>query len=210
MTDSMPIRVLLADDHALLRVGLAAVLSKEPDFVVVGEARDGLEAVELHQALRPDLILIDLQMPGLDGVQAIMRIRATDPLARAVVLTTYDSDEDIDQAMRAGASGYLLKDASAGELVGALRDIYAGRTRVAPAVGAKLAERITQTQLSVRELSVVRLLAAGKTNKELAAELSIGEATVRAHLSHIFEKLAVTSRTEAVVVAAQRGILRLR
>jgi DNA-binding NarL/FixJ family response regulator len=201
--------VLLADDHALLRTGLTSVLESQ-GFVVCGEAADGEAAVARFEELHPDVTLMDLQMPGLDGVGAIAKIRARHPDACILVLTTFDTDDDIDRALRAGARGYLLKDAAVDELTNAIREVHAGRTRVAPAVAAKLADRMTQVQLTMRELTVLRLLADGKTNKEIGVHLSIAESTVKVHLTHLFEKLGVSSRTEAIASAARRGLVRMR
>lgn len=209
-TSPQPLRILLVDDHALLRAGLASVLSAQPGFVVCGEATDGEAAVLRYEELRPDVTLMDLQMPALDGVGAITKIRARHPDACILVLTTFDTDDDIERALRAGARGYLLKDAAVSELTSAIREVNAGRTRVAPAVAAKLADRMTQVQLTMRELTVLRLLADGKTNKEMGAALSIAEGTVKVHLTHLFEKLGVSNRTEAMAAAARRGLVRMR
>jgi DNA-binding NarL/FixJ family response regulator len=210
MTASSPaLRVLLVDDHALLRAGLASVLQGQ-GFVVCGEASSGDAAVTRFEELRPDVTLMDLQMPGLDGVGAIAKIRARHPDAHILVLTTFDTDDDIERALRAGARGYLLKDAAVDELTNAIREVHAGRTRVAPAVAARLADRMTQVQLTMRELSVLRLLADGKTNKEIGAALSIAESTVKVHLTHLFEKLGVSNRTEAIASASRRGLVRIR
>ncbi len=210
MTDSTPpVRVLLVDDHALLRAGIESVLQSH-GFVVCGQAANGEQAVARFEELRPDVTLMDLQMPELDGVGAIAKIRARHPDACILVLTTFDTDDDIERALRAGARGYLLKDVAEEELVKALRDVIAGRTRVAPSVAAKLADRMTQVQLTMRELAVLRLLADGKTNKEIGAELSIAEGTVKVHLTHLFEKLGVSNRTEAIACATRRGLVRVR
>lgn len=210
MTPVQTLRILIVDDHPLLRAGLASVLSAQEGLVVCGEASDGEDAVARYEELKPDVTLMDLQMPLLDGVGAIAKIRARHPEACVLVLTTFDMDDDIDRALRAGARGYLLKDSGVGELVNAIREGHAGKTRVAPAIAAKLADRMTQVQLTMRELAVLRLLADGKTNKEIGVELSIAESTVKVHLSHLFEKLGVSSRTEAIMAAARRGLVRLR
>jgi len=208
MTTS-PLRLLLVDDHALLRAGLASVL-EGAGFDVIGQAANGEQAVTRFEELRPDVTLMDLQMPALDGVGAIQKIRARHPDACILVLTTFDTDDDIERALRAGARGYLLKDAAVDELANAVREVAAGRTRVAPAVAAKLADRVTQVQLTMRELAVLRLLAEGKTNKEIGAQLDIAESTVKVHVTHLFEKLGVSNRTEAIAAAARRGLVRMR
>lgn len=203
-----PARVLVVDDHALLRTGVANIINQERDLEVVAEASDGQAAVAAFEQHRPDVTLMDLRMPIMEGVDAIRRIRALDPHARVVVLTTYDADEDIARALEAGAKAYILKDIAAGELVACVRQVLAGRTYLAPAAAAKLAERVTQVQLTPRELSVLRLMADGRSNKEIGVTLAISERTVKTHLGHLFEKLGVTSRTEAVRVATRRGLVR--
>jgi two-component system, NarL family, response regulator len=207
-TPPRALRVLIVDDHALIRAGLSSVLSVQEEIVVCGEASDGEQAVLRYEELRPDVTLMDLQMPLLDGLAAIAKIRARHRTACILVLTTFDNYDDIERALRAGARGYLLKDAKAEELTSAIRAAHAGATRVAPAVAARLADQVTQLQLTVRELAVLRLLAHGKPNKDIAAELSITESTVKVHLSRVFEKLGVSNRTEAITAAARRGLLR--
>jgi two-component system NarL family response regulator len=207
--DPPPLRVLLVDDHTVLRQGLAFVLANQHVIAVCGEAANGEEAAARFDELRPDVTLMDLQMPVLDGVAAIGRIRARHPDACILVLTTFDSDDDIERALRAGARGYLLKDAAIDEVVKAIREVHAGRTWVSPAVAARLADRVTRVQLTMRELTVLRLLASGKTNKEIGSALSIAESTVKVHLTHLFEKLGVSNRTEAIAAAARRGLVRL-
>jgi two-component system NarL family response regulator len=204
-----PAGVLLVDDHALLRTGVANIINQESDLRVVAEANNGAEGVTAFEAFRPDVTLIDLRMPVMEGVEAVRRIRGIDPLAKVIVLTTYDADEDIARALHAGAKAYVLKDISADALVACIHDVLAGKTYLAPAAAAKLAERVTQIQLTPRELSALRLMADGKANKEIAADLGISERTVKTHLGHLFEKLGVTSRTEAVKVATRRGLVRL-
>jgi DNA-binding NarL/FixJ family response regulator len=204
------IRVLLADDHAVVREGFAAILSYQQDVEVVGQAADGPEAVALYRKLHPDLLLVDLRMPGLSGVEVITTIRAEDPEARAIVLTTFDGDEDIFRALEAGARGYLLKDSTTTELLDAIRVVHTGGRRVPPEVAARLVERATSgPSLSAREIEVLRLVAAGKTNKEIASALFISEGTVKTHVNSIHEKLGVRDRTEAVMTALRRGILHL-
>ena len=201
-------RVLVVDDHSLLRTGVANIINHESDLEVVAEAANGREAIAAFLLHRPDVVLMDLRMPEMEGVEAVRRIRDIDPQARVVVLTTYDADEDIARALQAGAKAYILKDISADALVACVRDVLAGKTYLAPAAAAKLAERVTQVQLTPRELAALRLLANGHSNKEIATALEISERTVKSHLAHLFEKLQVTSRTEAVRVATRRGLVR--
>jgi two-component system NarL family response regulator len=202
--------VLLIDDHALLRTGVANIINQEPDLTVVAEASDGAEGVAAFERYRPDITLLDLRMPVMEGVEAVRQIRALDPRARVIVLTTYDTDDEISRALKAGAKAYVLKDISADLLVGCIRDVLNGKTYLAPSAAAKLAEGVTRVQLTPREMATLKLLADGKANKEIAAELSISERTVKTHLGHLFEKLGVTSRTEAIKVATRRGLVRLQ
>jgi DNA-binding NarL/FixJ family response regulator len=201
--------VLVVDDHALVRTGVANIISHEPDLHVVAEAANGLEAVQAFERYRPDVTLLDLRMPVMEGVEAVKQIRERDPSARVIVLTTYDTDEEIARALKAGAKAYVLKDISAHSLIACIHDVLAGKTYLAPAAAAKLAERVTQVQLTPRELAALRSLADGRSNKEIAVALGISERTVKTHLAHLFEKLGVTSRTEAVKVASRRGLVRL-
>jgi two-component system NarL family response regulator len=201
-------RVLVVDDHSLLRTGVANIINQEADLEVVAQATDGGEGVEAFERHRPDVTLMDLRMPQMEGVEAVRRIREIDPQARVIVLTTYDADEDIARALQAGAKAYILKDIAADALVACIRDVLAGKTYLAPTAAAKLAERVTQVQLTPRELAALRLLANGESNKEIATSLEISERTVKSHLGHLFEKLGVTSRTEAVRVATRRGLVR--
>lgn len=202
-------RVLVVDDHALLRTGVANIINQEPDLEVVAEAADGLAAVQAFERYRPDVTLLDLRMPLMEGVEAVRHIRDRDPQARVIVLTTYDTDEDIARALRAGAKAYILKDIAADALVACIHDVLAGKTYLAPAAAAKLAEGVTRVQLTPRELSTLRLMADGRTNKEIAGDLGITERTVKTHLGHLFDKLGVTTRTEAVRVATRRGLVRM-
>ena len=202
-------RVLVVDDHSLLRTGVANIINQEPDLAVVAEAANGRDAVEAFRAHRPDVVLMDLRMPEMEGVEAVRRIRELDPQARVIVLTTYDADEDIARALKAGAKAYILKDISADALIACVRAVLTGKTYLAPTAAAQLAERVTQVQLTPRELAALRLLANGESNKEIAASLGISERTVKTHLAHLFEKLGVTTRTEAIKVATRRGLVRL-
>ena len=201
--------VLLVDDHALLRTGVANIINQEPDLHVVAEAGNGVEALAAFERHQPDVTLLDLRMPVMEGVEVVRQIRERDPRARFIILTTYDTDDEISRALKAGAKAYVLKDISADDLVGCIRDVLAGKTYLAPAVAAKLAEGVTRVQLTPREMATLRSLAEGKANKEIANELDISERTVKTHLAHLFEKLGVTSRTEAVKVATRRGLVRL-
>lgn len=209
MSATRQLRVLVADDHPVVRHGLVALIDHQPDMWVVAEVGNGREAVEQYAAQQPDVVLMDLRMPELDGVEAIAAIRAASPQARIVVLTTYDSDEDIYRGLRAGAQGYLLKDAPAGELLSAIRAVAAGQKRIPAEVAAKLAERMVSPELTARELEVLRLVVEGQSNKEIGAALAIAEGTVRAHLNSIFQKLDALDRTHAVTIAVRRGLVRL-
>lgn len=201
------IRVLLVDDHPVVRSGLAGLLGGESDIDVVGEADDGAQGVALAAQLRPDLVLMDLRMPGMDGATATAAITAAGT-ARVLVLTTYDTDADILRAVEAGATGYLLKDTPRDQLVDAVRAAARGETVLAPPLAAKLMRQVRGgDQLTPRELEVLQLVAQGRSNPEIARELFIGEATVKTHLLHVFDKLGVDDRTRAVTVALERGIL---
>ena len=202
------IRVLVADDHTIVRGGVAQILNEQPDIQVVAEAADGISAVELYRRQRPDVSLVDLRMPGLDGVQVVEQVRRESADAALIVLTTFDTDDDIDRALTAGAKAYLLKDVSPSELVSCVRTVHQGGTWVSQAVASKLVARMTRVQLTSREMAVLRLVAAGKPNREIGETLNISEGTVKIHLSHLFEKLGATSRTEAVAKAVERGLIR--
>jgi DNA-binding NarL/FixJ family response regulator len=202
------IRVLLVDDHPVVREGLRGILSAEDGIDVVGEAGSGADAVAVARAYEPDVVLMDLRMPDGDGVQATRELLARDPGCRVVVLTTYENDADILRAVEAGTTGYLLKDAGRGELVGAIRAAARGGTVLAPAVAARLVSRMrSPLELTPREIEVLRLVGAGRTNAEIGRELLVSEATVKTHLLRTFGKLAVSDRTAAVTAALQRGIL---
>jgi two-component system NarL family response regulator len=204
-----PSTVLVVDDHALVRTGVVNIIEQESDLRVVAEAADGVEAVRAYERHRPDVTLLDLRMPVMEGVEAVRQIREFDPNARVIILTTYDTDEDISRALKAGAKAYVLKDITAEGLISCIHDVLAGKTYLAPAAAAKLAEGVMRVQVTPRELSTLRLMADGKSNKEIASALGISERTVKTHLGHLFEKLGVTSRTEAVRVATRRGLVRL-
>jgi DNA-binding NarL/FixJ family response regulator len=201
--------VLVVDDHALVRRGVVNIIAHEPDLRVVAEASNGVEALDAYAKHHPDVTLLDLRMPVMEGVEAVRQIRALDPNAKVIVLTTYDTDEDITRALKAGAKAYVLKDITADDLIACIHDVLAGKTYLAPAAAAKLAEGMARVQVTPRELSALRLMADGKSNKEIANALAISERTVKTHLGHLFEKLGVTSRTEAIKVATRRGLVRM-
>ncbi|GAB4061630.1 response regulator transcription factor [Uliginosibacterium sediminicola] len=203
------IRVLIADDHVTVREGLVAMIGRQPDMEVVAEAADGRAAVSAWLAHQPDVCLLDLRMPILDGVATIGEIRQLAPAARIIVLTTFDTDSDIANAIKAGARGYLLKDSQREELLDCIRRVNGGETCIPPALVAKLAAGISNEALTGRELDVLSLLARGKSNKEIGANLYISETTVKSHLRSIFTKLNVLSRTEAITVASRRGLVKI-
>ncbi len=211
------IQLMLVDDHTVVRDGLAAMLSTQDDFKIVGQASNGREAVERVGALQPDVILMDLRMPEMDGVEAMRQISSARPETRFLVLTTYDNDDYIFQAIEAGAKGFLLKDTSREDLFEAVRAVHRGESGIEPGVAARLLDRFAQlsreeTQtplLSEREVEVLRAMARGSANKEIAAQLSISDSTVKTHVSNIFQKLEVNARTEAVTTALQLGIIKL-
>jgi len=211
VTNPTTIRILLVDDHPVVRAGLSGLLSSQPDFEVVGEASNGMEALGLLDQLRPDVVLMDLRMPLMDGVSAIRQIRARSKV-QVLVLTTYDTDSEIVRAVEAGATGYLLKDVPREELFRAVRFCARGEAVLSPPIAARLLGRMrgpAGENLSMRELEVLSLVAKGFSNKEVARRLKISEATVKTHLLHAFGKLGVDDRTAAVTVALERGILRL-
>lgn len=204
-----PIRILTVDDHAVLRDGIAALVAQEPDLEMVGEAANGAEAVEEFRRLRPDVTLMDLQMPGMSGIDAITAICAEAPKARIIVLTTYEGDAQAVRALKAGASAYLLKSSLRKELLDAIRLVHSGRRYVPAEIAQDIAIHAAQEPLTEREISVLELVAEGKANKVIAWELSLSEDTVKAHLRSIFSKLDVSDRTQAVTLALRRGIISL-
>ncbi|HZZ40390.1 MAG TPA: response regulator transcription factor [Acidobacteriaceae bacterium] len=208
-TTTDTIQIMIVDDHAIVRQGLAALLKTVAGFSVVAEGADGEEAVALYRQHRPDVTLMDLRLPKLNGVEAIARIRGEFPLARIVVLTTFDGDEDIYRAMQAGAKGYLLKGMDLAELTEAVRTVHAGKSRIPSRVAEKLAERMSGATLTARELEVLQQIVAGKSNKEIGNTLFISEATVKTHINSLLSKLGVEDRTQAATTALQRGIVHL-
>lgn len=206
------IRLVVADDHPIVRAGLTGLVATQPDFELVGEAANGAEAIAVTLRTRPDVLLVDLQMPGVDGIGAIRAVLAELPLVRVLVLTTYDSDGDVLRAVEAGATGYLLKEAPSEELFRAIRATARGESALSPSVASRLVGRARRTNdqaLSPRELEVLALVARGTSNKLIARDLRISETTVKTHLLHIFTKLGVDDRTAAVTLAMRRGMLRL-
>lgn len=203
------IQIMVVDDHHIVRQGLVALIATLPDMKVVAEAADGVQAVELHRKHRPDITLMDLRLPNKNGVDAITEIRHEFPAARIIVLTTFDGDEDIYRALQAGAKGYLLKGMNADELTEAIRTVHAGKTRIPAVVAERLAERMGGPSLTSRELDVLKRIVAGRSNKEIAGELFISEATVKTHINSILSKLGVNDRTQAATTALQRGIVHL-
>jgi DNA-binding NarL/FixJ family response regulator len=207
--ETQAIRILTVDDHQLLREGIAAVLEDEPDMALVGEAVNGREAVARFRQLRPDVTLMDLRMPDMNGIDAITAIRRDFPNARIIVLSTYAGDVQAAAALRAGASGYLLKNLVRSELLDTIRAVHAGKRRVPPEIATQIAEHVADDSLTEREVEILRRVAAGKSNKVIAADLNIGEATVKTHMKSILPKLDASDRTHAVTIALKRGILDL-
>jgi DNA-binding NarL/FixJ family response regulator len=208
-TNTDGIRILVVDDHLILREGVASILGAETDIKLVGTAQNGAEAIEAHQKLRPDVTLMDLQMPIMGGLEALVEIRKQAPHARVIVLTTYEGDAQAVRALKAGACGYLLKSSLRKELIDAIRAVHGGRKYVLAEVAQEIAIHAAEEPLSDREITILEQVAAGKANKVIAAELSLSEDTVKAHLRSIFSKLDVSDRTQAVAVALRRGIISL-
>lgn len=204
------IRIMIVEDHQVVRQGLVALLSATDDLEVVGSVGDGLEAIAMFPALRPDVTLMDLRMPKLSGVEALRKIRHEFPEARVIVLTTFDGDEDIFRALEAGARGYLLKGMPLEELVAAIHLVHQGRSSIPPEVAEKLAMRLGGQSLTARELAVLERIVAGRANKEIALDLKISEATVKSHVNSLLGKLGVADRTHAATVALQRGFVHLQ
>ncbi len=203
------IRVMIADDHAIVRRGLVSIINDEPDLVIVGEYGNGLEALQHYEELAPDVVLMDLAMPILDGTSATVKILEKDTQAKVIILTTYDEEEDVYRAMSAGAWGYLLKDAAPAELVSSIRRVVAGKKAIGPEAASMLAQRIGSLELTERELEVLQLLASGDGNKQIGTKLSIAPGTVKAHVANLFAKLGAQGRTEAVAIALRRGLVRI-
>ena len=207
MNPSNPIRILSVDDHPMLREGIAAVLGAENDMVLVAEASNGREAVEQFRTHRPDVTLMDIQMPEVNGIDAILRIREEFPDARFIVLTTYGGDAQATRAFKAGAAGYLLKNMVRKELIDTIRTIHAGKKRIPPEIAIEMAEHHSDDALTEREIEVLRAVAAGNANKMVAQRLAVSEETVKAHMKNILSKLGANDRTHAVTIALKRGII---
>jgi DNA-binding NarL/FixJ family response regulator len=208
-TDSKPIRILTADDHLVLRYGVATLVGAEPDMELVAQASTGLEAIEQFRLHQPDVTLMDLQMPGMNGIEAMIGIRSEFPNARIIMLTTYAGDIQVTRALKAGARAYILKGRLAGELFDTIRAVHAGQKRIAPEVATDLAEHAGESGLTEREMEVLRLIAAGNANKEIAAQLSLTEETIKSRVSSILSKLGANDRTHAVTIGLKRGIIEL-
>jgi len=207
--DSKPIRILSVDDHALLRQGIASLVSAEPDLELVAQAATGREAIDQFRRHRPDVTLMDLQMPDMNGIEAIIAIRGEFPTARIIVLTTYAGDVQVQRALKAGARGYILKGRVHRELLDAVRAVHGGQKRIPAEIATQLADHAGESGLSMREIDVLRLIAAGNANKEIAAQLAITEETVKSHVTSILAKLDANDRTHAVTIGLKRGIIEL-
>jgi two-component system NarL family response regulator len=209
ISQSTTIRILIVDDHSIVRQGLATIINRDPEMTVIAQAEDGQQAIALFGEHQPDVTLMDLRMPQMGGVEAITAICTQFKPARIIVLTTYDGDEDIYRGLQAGAKGYLLKDAKPNELLNAIRMVHRGQQYIPPEVGAKLVQRMSNPELSERELEVLGLMAQGMSNSDIATALTIGESTVKSHVNRILSKLGVSDRTQAVIIGVKRGIVSL-
>ena len=206
---STPIRIFSVDDHPLLREGIAALVNSQPDMTVAGEAATGAEALQLFKQLQPDVTLLDLRLPDTSGIDILIAIRTEFPDARIIMLTTFEGDVEIHRALQAGARGYLLKNMPPSELLDVIRQVHAGKKRIPPAIASQLAEHMSDETLTEREIEVLREVAGGNKNKDIANKLFISEETVKVHVKHIMEKLGAADRTQAVTIGVRRGIIQL-
>jgi DNA-binding NarL/FixJ family response regulator len=209
MSEQARIRVLSVDDHPLMREGIAAIVNSRPDMIIVAQAATGSEAVEMYRLHRPDIVLMDLRLPDMSGIDALVRIRAEFTGARVIILTTFEGDVEIQRALKAGARGYLLKSSPPNELVETIRHVHAGKKGIPPHVAAHLAEHMSDEDLTEREAEVLRHVAEGNRNRDIAEKLFISEETVKVHVKHIMDKLGASDRTQAVAIAVRRGIIQL-
>ena len=203
------IRILSVDDHPLLREGIATIINNQPDMLLVSQAATGAEAIQQHRNHRPDVTLMDLRLPDLSGIDAMIAIRAEFPEARIVMLTTFEGDVEIQRALKAGARGYLLKNMPPGELVQTIRQVHAGKKRVPSGIAAQLAEHMSDEYLTAREIEVLRHVSGGNSNRDIGEQLFISEETVKVHVKHIMDKLGARDRTQAIAIAVRRGIIQL-
>jgi DNA-binding NarL/FixJ family response regulator len=209
MTEQCPIRVLSVDDHPLIRAGIAMIIENQPDMVLVAQSSSGAEAIQHYRQHRPDVTLMDLRLPDLSGIDAMLAIHADFPEARIIMLTTFDGDVEVQRAMDAGARGYFLKNTPPGELVQAIRQVHAGKKRIPVALAAQLAEHTGEESLTAREIEVLRWVGSGNRNRDIAEILCISEETVKVHIKHIMDKLGAKDRTQAIAIAVRRGIIQL-
>jgi DNA-binding NarL/FixJ family response regulator len=209
MATSKPIRILSVEDHPVFREGLSTIIGSQPDMVLVGQATNGVEAVEEFRRHRPDITLMDLRLPGTNGTDTLVAIRGEFPHARIIILTTSDSDGEIQRALRAGAAGYMLKSMPKNELLGVIRSVHGGKRHVPPEIAARIAEHLGDDDLTDRELDVLRLIRDGYRNKQIADHLAIAETTVNFHIKNLVDKLGANDRTHAVTIAVRRGLLQI-